>query len=295
MNGCVEPLRLLYARWCLLAAAEPVLAAAGVPLPFRITVDGPHGGLADATGGWVARYDASASAGATLARFPGHRAVLSCGDAGWRLPGGPTAAKLLATGPAWADHATMIDHRVRGGHFGWAAFWENGSWNCEQSPELPLPLPSVQSTESTAAALAGRFDDRPRSIDAMFHLVRMCEYEWLDTASWETALGHLVPRRVAEESWSNLVRWGLTQWSGSGPLTEGVPGPTPDQAVASAAEHARSEGPRIPEDVRVDSALRTRKGWQVRFLDYRDAHHARPVVVMVPDEGPIKSLGTTPG
>ncbi|GAA1096415.1 hypothetical protein GCM10009581_31530 [Tsukamurella strandjordii] len=294
MNACAEPLRLLYARWCLLAAAEAPLGAAGAPLPFRISVDGPRS-TAAGEGGWVARYHASSTAGATLAGFPAHRAVLSCADAGWRVAGAPSADELLAGGPDWADHATMLDHRVRTGHFGWATFWEDGRWHCRTPPEPGLPLPPVSTTFDAAAALAARFEEPAAVGDTMFHLVRMCEYEWLDTASWAAAFGPLAPQRLIDESWERLVRFGLTQWTGSGPRIEGVPGRTAEQAVALAAEHAQREGPGIPEDVRVDSALRDPSGWRVSFRDYRDGPSVRPVVVQVPDEGPVRSLGRTPG
>lgn len=155
-----------------------------------------------------------------------------------------------------------------------------------------MPLPPIRSTGTTAAALAARFDD-PAVEDAMFHLVRMSEYEWLDTASWEAAFGALVPERTIRESWERLVGFGLTQWSGSGPRTDGVPGRTPAEAVRVAAERTRSEG--IPQDVRVDSAMRTRNGWQIRFLDYRDAARSRPLVVQVPDEEAATCPGRTPG
>lgn len=285
MNACADPLRVVYARWSLLAAAEPVLAAAGAPLPFRVTVDG--------TGEGVARYDASSTGGATLARFPGDRAVLSCGDAAWRIPGGASASELLRRGPSWADHATMLDHRVRAGRFGWAAFWCDGAW-AGDLPPAAAPLPPIGSTAATAAALAARIDGAGWA-DTATHLVRMCEYEWLDAASWRAAFGSLVAERVLDESWSQLVGFGLTQWSGSGPRTQGVAGRTPEEAVALAVECARREGLRIPDEVRVDSAMRGRRGWRVRFLDYRDAQTARPTVFEVPDEGTVRSLRTTPG
>ena len=68
-------------------------------------------------------------------------------------------------------------------------------------------------------------------------------------------------------------------------MFDGVPGRTPSEAKEVAAEHARERGLQIPDDVRVEAAMRTRDGWQVRFLDYRDAESARPLVISVPDKG----------
>lgn len=290
MTACADPLRVIYSRWCLLAAAAPVLAAAGAPLKFRISVDGGVYG--------VARYDASANAGATLARFSDDRAVLSCGDASWRAPEAPSASARLAGGPSWADHVSMLDHRLSAGHYGWVGFWDDGAWLPTSSPAAGAPLPPVLSTAATAAALGARWEHA-------FHLVRMSEYAWLDSASWQAAFGAVVAARVLDESWEHLRSLGLTQWTGSGPVRSGVLGRTPDEAKLLAAEHARERGMQIPDEVRVESALRTRTGWQVRLLDYRDAGIARPLVISVPDEGPlstavaaassVRPLGTTPG
>lgn len=293
MSSCADHLRVVRARWCLLAAVQPVLAAAGSPLPFRVSFDGGARG--------AARYDASATAGATLAWFGDDRAVLSCGDEGWRVPGAPGPAELMRGGPSWVDHVTVLDHRVSAGHYGWVSFWYDGAWRPAADPAEGAPLPPVFRTADAAAALGAR----PEGGDAAFHLVRMCEYEWLDSASWRAAFSSLVASRVVDESWDRVKDFGLTQWSGSGPVADGVPGPSPEEAKQRAAEHARRRGLQIPDEVRVESALRTRFGWQVGFLDYRDAGVARPLVISVPDSGPVwiegtqvrgvRSPGTRPG
>ncbi|MGX9296556.1 hypothetical protein [Tsukamurella paurometabola] len=294
MSDRVEPLRLIRARWCLLAAAQPVLAAAGAPLPFRVTVDGGERG--------VARYDASSTAGATLVWFGPERAVLSCGDLGWRVPGAAGPAERVEGGPSWLEHVAMLDHRLAAGRYGWTAIWDDGAFAAAQDPLPGAPLPPVGDSAEVASALGSRLKDGA----GLHHLVRMCEYEWLDAASWWAAFGTLAPERVLDESWSRLNESGLTQWTGDGPRYEGVPGPTPEEARAAAAEHARARGLQIPEEVRVEAALRTRTGWLVRFLDYRDAGTARPLVISVPDVGPaaiepaaadavsVRSPGTRP-
>lgn len=294
MSDCSASLRLIRARWCLLAAAQPVLAAAGAPLPFRVTVDGGEQG--------VARYDASATAGATLAWFAPDRAVLSCGDLGWRVPGAEGPAARVADGPPWLEHVAMLDHRVCAGRYAWTAIWDDGGCTVAEEPQPGAPLPPVSGSAQVAAALGARLEDG----EGLHHLVRMCEYEWLDAASWWAAFGALAPERLVDESWSLLRDSGLTQWTGDGPRYDGVPGRTPEEARAAAAEHARTRGLQIPEEVRVEAALRTGTGWQVRFLDYRDVATARPLVITVPDEGPariegavdvpgLRSPGTTPG
>ncbi|CAM3879127.1 hypothetical protein ACXYTP_21915 [Tsukamurella ocularis] len=293
MSDCAAPLRVIRARWCLLAAAQPVLAAAGAPLPFRVTVDGGERG--------VARYDASSTAGATLAWLGSDRAVLSCGDLGWRVPGAAGPAERVVRGPSWLEHVTMLDHRVSAGRYAWTGIWDAGGFAAAEDPLPGAPLPPVGGSAEVAAALAGRLEDA----EGMHHLVRMCEYEWLDAAAWRVAFGHLAPERVVEESWSLLRDAGLTQWTGDGPRYEGVPGRTPEEARAAAAEYARTRGLQIPEDVRVEAALRTGTGWRIRFLDYRDAGTARPLVISVPDAGAarlegtaemaVRSPGTTPG
>ncbi|NMD57890.1 MULTISPECIES: hypothetical protein [Tsukamurella] len=294
MSDRADPLRVIRARWCLLAAAQPVLAAAGAPLPFRVTVDGREQG--------VARYDASSTAGATLAWFGPERAVLSCGDLGWRVPGAPGPAERVERGPSWLEHVTALDHRVSAGRYAWTGFWDDGAFAADEELLPGAPLPPVGGSAEVAAALGGRLEHG----DGLHHLVRMCEYEWLDAATWWAAFGHLAPERTLERSWLRLQDHGLTQWSGGGPEYNGVPGRTPEEARAVAAEYARSRGLQIPEDVRVESALRTRDGWQVRFLDYRDAGTSRPLLISVPDEGAVRiegaaeaewlrSPGTTPG
>lgn len=275
MSDRAESLRVIRARWSLLAAAGPVLAAAGAPLPFRASVDGVARG--------VARYDSSSSAGATLAWLDADRAVLSCGDAGWRVAAAPGPAGLLEGGPSWADHVTLLDHRVSAGHYGWAEFWDEGVRLSAAEPVDGAPLPPVFSTGRTAAALGARLEHN----GTLFHLVRMSEYEWLDAASWRSAFGGLVPDRLIDESWETVVGFGLTQWTGGGPIEEGVAGRTPAEAKRRAAEHAGERGLQIPDEVRVESALRTPDGWQVRFMDYRDATVARPLVISVPDAGPV--------
>lgn len=126
MSDRAAPLRLIRARWCLLAAAQPVLAAAGAPLPFRVTVDGGERG--------VARYDASSTAGATLVWFGPERAVLSCGDLGWRVPGAAGPADWVDGGPSWLEHVAMLDHRVSAGRYAWTG--ELFSWRSDYSPRL---------------------------------------------------------------------------------------------------------------------------------------------------------------
>ncbi|BDD84868.1 hypothetical protein TPB0596_46310 [Tsukamurella pulmonis] len=274
MSVRTDPLRLLRARWCLLAAAQPVLAAGGAPLPFRVTVDGTERG--------VARYDASSTAGATLAWFGPDRAVLSCGDLGWHVPGAPGAAERMAGGPSWLEHVSALDHRLSAGRYGWAGVWDGGGFDAGEAPEPGAPLPPVGSADEVVAALAGRLENG----DGLQHVVRMCEYEWLDAASWRAAFGGFAPERMLDEAWLRLREWGLTQWTGDGPRYDGVPGRTPERARAVAAEHARERGMQIPEEVRVESALRTRTGWRVRFLDYRDVESGRPLVISVPDTGP---------
>ncbi|WP_248490027.1 hypothetical protein [Tsukamurella sp. PLM1] len=209
MSDRAESLRVIRARWSLLAAAGPVLAAAGAPLPFRASVDGVARG--------VARYDSSSSAGATLAWLDADRAVLSCGDAGWRVAAAPGPAGLLEGGPSWADHVTLLDHRVSAGHYGWAEFWDEGVRLSAAEPVDGAPLPPVFSTGRTAAALGARLEHN----GTLFHLVRMSEYEWLDAASWRSAFGGLVPDRLIDESWETVVGFGLTQWTGGGPIEEG--------------------------------------------------------------------------
>lgn len=290
MSVRLDPFRLIRARWCLLAAAQPVLAAAGAPLPFRVTVDGADRG--------VARYDASAAAGATLAWFGPDRAVLSCGDLGWRVPGSPGPAMRMEGAPSWLEHVSALDHRLADGRYGWAATWD-GAWAAAE-PAPGAPLPPVGAGEVVAALGAG-LDDA----DGLHHLVRMCEYEWLDAASWWAAFGSLAPERLLDETWLRLREQGITQWTGDGPRYDGVPGRTPEEARAEAAEHARRRGLQIPDDVRVESALRTADGWRVRFLDYRDAEAGRPLIIAVPDAGPTSIVegtvrgvtrpGTTPG
>ena len=294
MSDCSASLRLIRARWCLLAAAQPVLAAAGAPLPFRVTVDGGERG--------VARYDASATAGATLAWFGPERAVLSCGDLGWPVPGAGGPAARVADGPPWLEHVAVLDHRVCAGRYAWTAIWDDGGCVVAEEPQPGAPLPPVAGSAEAAAALGARLEDG----EGLHHLVRMCEYEWLDAASWWAAFGALAPERLVDESWSLLRDCGLTQWTGGGPRYDGVPGRTPEEAREAAAEHARTRGLQIPEEVRVEAALRIGTGWQVRFLDYRDVETARPLVITVPDEGPariegavdapaLRSPGTTPG
>ncbi|CAM3290921.1 hypothetical protein [Tsukamurella hominis] len=295
MSERAEPLRVIRARWCLLAAAQPVLAAAGAPLPFRVSVDGGERG--------VARYDASSTAGATLAWFGPDRAVLSCGDLGWRVPGAPGPAERAERGPSWLEHATALDHRISAGRYAWTGIWDDGGFAAPDDPLPGAPLPPVFRSADVAAALGARLTDGA----GLHHLVRMCEYEWLDAASWWGALGGLAPERVMDESWSRLRDHGLTQWTGDGPRYDGVPGRTPDQARAAAADHARARGLQIPEEVRVEAALRTGTGWRVRILDYRDVGTVRPLVISVPDDGPawiegaaeeadgVRSPGTTPG
>lgn len=294
MSDSAVPLRLIRARWRLLAAAQPVLAAAGAPLPFRVTVDGGTRG--------VARYDSSSTAGATLAWFGPDRAVLSCGDLGWRVPGAPGPAERVAGGPPWLEHVAVLDHRVCAGRYAWTGIWDDGAFAAE-APLPGAPLPPVGTSAEVAAALGGRLEHD----EALHHLVRMCEYEWLDAPTWWAAFGELAPERLLDESWSVLKESGLTQWTGDGPRYDGVPGRTPEEARAAAADHARSRGLQIPEDVRVEAALRTRTGWLVRFLDYRDVGTARPLVISIPDEGParveaatadaadVRNPGTTPG
>ncbi len=293
MSDSAPPLRVLRARWCLLAAAQPVLAAGGAPLPFRITADGVERG--------VARYDASATAGATLAWFGPGRAVLSCGDLGWRVPGAPGAAYRLDGGPSWLQHVAVLDHRLDAGRYGWIGVWDEDRFTAGEEPAPGAPLPPVASSAAVAGALGARLE-HPSGLD---HLVRMCEYEWLDAASWWGAFGGLAPERTLDEAWCRLTDAGLTQWTGAGPKYDGVSGRTPEQAREVATEHARTRGIPIPDDVRVEAALRTRSGWRVRMLDYRDAESARPVVITVPDTGPVwigdaeepgvRSPGTTPG
>lgn len=295
MSDRAAPLRLIRARWCLLAAAQPVLAAAGAPLPFRVTVDGGERG--------VARYDASSTAGATLVWFGPERAVLSCGDLGWRVPGAAGPAERVDGGPSWLEHVAMLDHRVSAGRYAWTGIWDDGAFAAPADPLPGAPLPPVGDSGEVAAALAGRLKDGT----GVHHLVRMCEYEWLDAPTWWAAFGGLAPERIMDESWLQLKESGLTQWTGEGPRYDGVPGRTPEEARAAAADHARARGLQIPEDVRVEAALRTGTGWLVRFLDYRDVGTARPLVISVPDQGParvdaatadaayVRSPGTTPG
>ncbi|GAA1074215.1 hypothetical protein [Tsukamurella spumae] len=273
MSDSVDPLRVLRARWCLLAAAEPVLAAAGAPLPFRVTVSAGDRG--------VARYDASSTAGATLTWFGPDRAVLSCGDLGWRVPGAQGPEDRVAGAPSWMEHVSALDHRVAAQHYGWLGVWDDGAWAADAAPEPGAPLPPVQGTAATALALGARLEQT----DSLFHLVRMCEYEWLDAAAWWTIFRSLAPERVIDESWTQLIDLGLTQWTGGGPVFDGVPGRTPSEAEHAAAEHARERGLQIPDEVRVAAAMRTRDGWQVRLLDYRDADRSRPLVISVPDQG----------
>ncbi|WP_019201526.1 hypothetical protein [Tsukamurella sp. 1534] len=279
MSVGIDPLRLVRARWCLLAAAQPILAAAGAPLPFRVLVDGARPA--------VARYDASATAGATLALLDDDRAVLTCGDAGWRIPGAPGASGLVGRGPSWAGHPSVVDHRAVRDHYGWIAFWDGHGWSGTAGPEPGAALPPVLSTGATADALGARYADGPRSDAALVHLVRMTEYEWLDAPAWRAAFGHAGAPRLVAESWDALVGFGLTQWSGDGPVTDHVVGRSPDEARALAAEFAERSGLQIPDDVRVESAMRTRTGWEIRFLDYRDADSARPLSIRVPDVGPV--------
>ena len=295
MSDSAVPLRLIRARWRLLAAAQPVLAAAGAPLPFRVTVDGGELG--------VARYDASSTAGATLAWVGLDRAVLSCGDLGWRVAGAVGPAERVQRGPSWLEHVAMLDHRVSAGRYAWTGIWDDGAFAADEQPLPGAPLPPVSCSVELAAALGARLEHG----EGLHHLVRMCEYEWLDAPTWWAAFGQLAPERVMDESWLQLKESGLTQWTGDGPRYDGVPGRTPEEARAAAADHARSRGLQIPEDVRVEAALRTRTGWLVRFLDYRDVGTARPLVISVPDEGPsrvdastadaayVRSPGTTPG
>lgn len=271
-----DPLRLIRARWCLLAAAQPVLAAAGAPLPFRVTVDGGDRG--------VARYDASSTAGATLAWFGPDRAVLSCGDLGWHVPGAPGPAERMDGGPSWLEHVTALDHRLAAGRYGWTGVWDDDGFHATEDPALGAPLPPVSGPDEVVSALGARLG----SGGGLHHVVRMCEYEWLDAASWWTAFGPLAPERLLDEAWLRLRDAGLTQWTGEGPRYDGVPGRTPEEARAAAAEHARSRGLQIPEEVRVESALRTRTGWRVRFLDYRDVESGRPLLISVPDAGPAR-------
>ncbi|TWS18015.1 hypothetical protein FK529_17580 [Tsukamurella asaccharolytica] len=295
MSDRLVPLRLIRARWCLLAAAQPVLAAAGAPLPFRVAVDGGDRG--------VARYDASSTAGATLAWFGPDRAVLSCGDLGWRVPGGAGPAERIVRGPSWMEHVAVLDHRVRGGRYSWVGVWDGGTFAADEDPLPGAPLPPVGGSAEVAAALGGRLVGG----EGLHHLVRMCEYEWIDAGSWWAAFGTLAPERVVDESWSQLRDQGLTQWTGGGPRYDGVDGRTPEEARAAAADHARACGLQIPEEVRVEAGMRTRSGWRVRFLDYRDVGTARPLVISVPDDGPplveagtagagdVRNPGTTPG
>lgn len=270
------PLRVIRARWCLLAAAQPVLAASGAPLPFRVSADGGDRG--------VARYDASSTAGATLAWFGPDRAVLSCGDLGWRVPGSAGPVERVDEGPSWLTHVTALDHRVSAGRYGWCGTWEDGLFTASDEPLQGAPLPPVGDADRMVAALgAGRGDTA-----GLHHLVRMCEYEWLDAASWWAALGGAASDRMMDESWLRLREAGLTQWTGEGPVVDGVPGLTPEQARIAATEFARERGLWIPDEVRVEAALRTGTGWQVGFLDYRDAETARPLVISIPDAGPAR-------
>ncbi len=292
MSVRLDPFRLIRARWCLLAAAQPVLAATGAPLPFRVTVDGAGRG--------VARYDASVAAGATLAWFGPDRAVLSCGDLGWPVPDAPGPTARLEGAPSWLEHVSALDHRLAEGRYGWLGVWDGDRFRAEQEPALGAPLPPV-GADQVAAVLGAGLDHA----EGLHHLVRMCEYEWLDAPSWWAAFGSLAPDRIVEEAWLRLRDQGLTQWTGDGPRYDGVPGPTPEQARAAAAGYARRRGLQIPDDVRVESALRTADGWRVRFLDYRDAEAGRPLIVAVPDTGPASIVdgsargvtlpGTTPG
>ncbi len=274
-------LRVLWARWCVLGAASRALGTA--PLPFVLVVDGP-----------VARYRASSTAGATLARFGSDRAVLSCGDYGWRVAGGETAMELLAHGPVWADHPSMVDHHVRGNHFGWAAYWDVDGWRAPPVP-VGIPLAPAATTAAVArtvsAAQGGGADQR----DNIFHVTRMVEYEWLDRASWDTAFGAAArpggvepptgPPADVAAGWRLLEDQGLTCATGAGPIERDVDGRTAAEAVDIAAGYARKRHIAIPDDVRVDSAFRRESGWEIRFSDYRDADGPRYPVILVADNG----------
>ncbi|MDF0529418.1 hypothetical protein P0W64_09850 [Tsukamurella sp. 8F] len=299
-------LRVLWARWCVLAAGSRAMTPA--PMPFGIVVDGP-----------VGRYRASSTAGAMLARFGADRAVLSCGDVSWRVSGSRTATELLADGPDWADHVSMVDHHLRSGHFGWIAYWNVDGWRAAPVPD-GVPLPPTHTTSAVAEALSAAqvgstsggawTTDVPVPYpadsasgtgshllstvrDTMFHVTRMAEYEWLDRTAWETAFGG--SGRDIEAGWRLLEDQGLTTATGSGPITEDVDGRTADQAVVLAAQYAEQRRIAIPDDVRVDSAFRRESGWEITFSDYRDTGSGRTVAILVADNGWVGRTGAAGG
>ncbi|GAA4384036.1 hypothetical protein GCM10023147_03990 [Tsukamurella soli] len=277
-------LRVLWARWCVLSAAGCALG--GAPLPFTVSVDGP-----------VARYRASSTAGAMLARFGSDRAVLSCGDYGWRVPGASAASGLIAGGPAWADHGSMIDHHVRAEHFGWAAYWDVDGW---RAPPVPtgIPLPPAATTASVALALAAAQGGGNAQRDNMFHVARMAEYQWLDEGSWRAAFdgdpAGVTWRAGIDEGWRLLDEQALTTSTGTGPVTADVDGRTASAAVALAVEYAEQRRIAVPPDVRVDSAFRRESGWEIRFSDYRDENPPRRAAILVADNGWVGRSPATP-
>jgi hypothetical protein len=274
MNGELPALRVLWARWCAAAAIAGAMADGGLALPVDIVVDGR-----------VARYRAASGAGATLARFGADRAVLSCGDLGWRVAGSPSAALRVAALPDWVDHVSMLDHRVRVGHFSWVAVHQLDGWSAVRAPD-GAPLPPMD-TAGLAGLLGAALGPGQAQRDLMFHLLRMAEYQDLDRTSWRTALGAVLPADATERGWETLREHDLIRLAGRGPVTVGVRGRSAADAETIALDYARRIGRAIPEDVRVGAGFRREHGWDFRYIDYRDADTGTALIIAVDDDDSV--------
>ncbi|ONM48494.1 hypothetical protein [Nocardia donostiensis] len=179
-DGELPDLRVLWARWAVLAAA---FLAAGSELGPRI---GPSVGV----------FEGESRSGSTLTVLPGDRAVLSGGV--WDAPvldavynAGAGMPEFFAGAPSWVADP-VLNPRIATGMLTFCYWWQDGRWYRGESEPMARCAPAVPAvwTVDTVAGVVADLLGEGANVTAAAELVRAAQGHSVTRAAVERAFGH---------------------------------------------------------------------------------------------------------